>query len=456
VDFAYTTSPEPYPGLRSFRKSESDIFFGRDDHLDEMMSKLADNHFLCITGPSGCGKSSLARTGLMNHLEAGFLPGRGSDWIFCDLRPGDRPIDTLFAELADVIAADAGSADADPERRGQICQLFYSHITKQRRTSDLNKVLDLVAGIDGRPILVLVDQFEELFRYARSDTEAAVTFVDILLKSAASKRDIYVVITIRTDELEKCSRYPGLTRMINQSQFLTPSLDRYQIQEAIEGPIALWGGSISPAFSTWLLNCLEEELDKLPLMQHALKLLYNEKSVAEGRGDVTIDVDDFVRVFRLSRQLDLSSPEGRLALRRSLSDRLNQRYSALPEGLKAGAQRAFCALTAVESQHRDIRRPCKLGNLAKTIGESVEDTRKIVLAFSTGDEAYLRYTSAGLTEDTTIDVTHECVLRMWSQLQTEWLAKERESADNITQLAGLARGWENSARVEPRRRMGVG
>ena len=174
-------SPEPYPGLRSFRKSESDIFFGRDDHLDEMIVKLSDHYFLCITGPSGCGKSSLARTGLMNHLEAGFLASRGSDWIFCDLSPGDHPIDNLFRRLAAAIAAEVKSdelAAAGGERSEQIFQLFYT--TTQRRTSDLNEVIDLIAGVGGRPIMILVDQFEELFRYALSDSDAAVNFVEIL------------------------------------------------------------------------------------------------------------------------------------------------------------------------------------------------------------------------------------------------------------------------------------
>jgi len=100
VDLPYTNSPEPYPGLRSFRKDESDIFFGRDDHVGEMIAKLGGRTTSCASrAPSGCGKSSLARTGLMNHLEAGFLAGRGSDWIFCDLHPGDHPIDALLARL---------------------------------------------------------------------------------------------------------------------------------------------------------------------------------------------------------------------------------------------------------------------------------------------------------------------------------------------------------------------
>ncbi len=108
----YANSLEPYPGLRPFRKDESDIFFGRDDHIGEMIAKLSESHFLCVTGSSGCGKSSLARTGLMNHLEAGFLPGRGSDWIFCDLNPGDHPVDTLFRRIADAIV-EVQSDDGD-------------------------------------------------------------------------------------------------------------------------------------------------------------------------------------------------------------------------------------------------------------------------------------------------------------------------------------------------------
>jgi len=448
MELADSISTEPYPGLRSFRKSESDIFFGRDDHLDEMTAKLAEHHFLCITGPSGCGKSSLARTGLMNHLEAGFLPGRGSDWIFCDFRPGDHPIEALFDAVAEALAAEMSSNDAGAEadRCEQLRQSLHYQVATQRRTSDLNKVLASTVRLTDRPIMILVDQFEELFRYAVSDSNMAVDFVEILVRSAAAKSAIYVVITIRTDELEKCSRYPELTHMINGSQFLAPVLDRYQIQHAIEGPIALFGGSISPEFSTWLLNSLEDELDRLPLMQHALKLLYSEKSSAKHRHDVTIGVDDFIRVFKLPADLDLSSPEGRRALRSSLSDRLTQRYSELPDRLKPGAQRVFCALTAIESQHRDIRRPQKLGILAKTIGESLEDTRTIVRAFSTGDEAYLRSTSK-LEEDDTVDVTHECILRLWSQLQADWLVDEKRSADNITLLAKMAQDWEDSTKT---------
>ncbi|GIQ78671.1 AAA family ATPase [Bradyrhizobium sp. RD5-C2] len=441
-----TSSLEPYPGLRPFRKDESDIFFGRDDHISEMIVKLSKSHFLCITGSSGCGKSSLARTGLMNHLEAGFLPGQGSDWIFCDLHPGDHPVDNLFRGIADAIVSEV-QKDAESraeERSAQIREFLKDYVITQRRTSDLNTVLDLVAGIGTRPIMILVDQFEELFRYAQSDSEAAVNLVEILLKTAAANGKIYIVVTIRTDELEKCSRYPGLAHLINDSQFLTPVLDRYQIQQAIEGPITLWGGQILPDLSTWLLNCLEDELDKLPLMQHALRLLYAAKTSADGRKDVTIGLADFTRVFGLPEKLDLTSGEGRLALRQTLSDRLTQRYAKLPSHLKPAARLTFCALTAVDSRNRDIRQPQKLGTLAKIIGASEEDTRAVVRAFVTREEAYLRY-DPHLARDDTVDVTHECILRLWQPLQAEWMADEKRSGENIVSLARLARDWKGGS-----------
>jgi len=70
----------PYPGLRSYEQNESDIFFGREEHTDQLLEKLGKTRFLAIVGPSGCGKSSLARAGLLTGLKAGFLSEAGVHW----------------------------------------------------------------------------------------------------------------------------------------------------------------------------------------------------------------------------------------------------------------------------------------------------------------------------------------------------------------------------------------
>lgn len=443
---AYKISLSPYPGLRAFRKDESDVFFGRDEHVDLLIKKLANAHFVCVTGPSGCGKSSLVRTGLQNALEAGFLAGRGSDWIFCDFFPADQPLEEMTRALAKACAEyvpASGDADESANPADEVHNMLMHGIKDARHSNDLSRILAPV-DLGGRPILLFVDQFEELFRYAQREPAAAVRFVEILLQTAAAKSNIYVVITIRTDELEKCARYAGLTRVINESQFLTPTLDRYQIQEAIEGPIAIFGGKIDPKLTIWLLNSLDEELDKLPLMQHALKLLYAHKSGGESRPDVHLTIEDFAAVFDPSSKFDFSRSESRFALRETLESRLEAIYHGLPnDHLKRVTARLFCALTAIDSGSRDIRRPLPLATLALTIGASEDETRFIVNAFRSRDENYLIVKGG---EDGVVDVPHECILRLWPRLRTKWLGNERESADKVLDLARRAKDWDIGAK----------
>jgi ABC-type arginine transport system ATPase subunit len=82
----------PYPGLRSFKREETDRFFGRDDCIDAMIGRLAAKRFLAVLGSSGVGKSSLVRTGLLSGLEMGLLEGAGSRWWVVDFRPEAAPM----------------------------------------------------------------------------------------------------------------------------------------------------------------------------------------------------------------------------------------------------------------------------------------------------------------------------------------------------------------------------
>lgn len=435
----------PYPGLRSFTRSEFHIFFGRDQHIAEMTSKLSENWFLCVTGPSGCGKSSLARTGLFNALEAGFLQGRGSDWIFCDLHPETDPIDRLCAALAtSIVLGESGRDTPEPDAQAgadiaQLTSLFKNHI--EDRSSNLTGALANIPMIAGRPIVILIDQFEEIFRYAQDDPQSASRFVDILLKTAAARQDVYVVITIRTDELAKCARYSGLTAAINHSQFLTPTLDRFQMQEAIEGPASLFNGRVEPALSVWMLNALEEQLDKLPLMQHALRLLYVNARRDVPEGPITLGLKDFFEAFEIERSKNSETSGGHDALRTSLSHRLSTLYGRLEENDQRIARSLFCALTTLESQSRDIRRPIKLGDAEKTIECSFDDLVRVIKIFKEGSESYLRIAGEhdGIDRGDTVDVSHECILRLWRPLQEEWLPQEAGSAENIRFLARMAR-----------------
>src|SRR5262249_62297844 len=89
----------PYPGLRPFRSHEIDIFFGRQEHIDQLVEKLGATHFLAVTGPSGCGKSSLVHAGLIPALESGLLLSAGARGRIAGMRPGQHPIQRLVHSL---------------------------------------------------------------------------------------------------------------------------------------------------------------------------------------------------------------------------------------------------------------------------------------------------------------------------------------------------------------------
>jgi hypothetical protein len=89
----------PYPGLRPFKREETDLFFGREDCVDLLIDILAQQRFLAVLGSSGSGKSSLVKTGLLNGLELGFMQMAGAKWRILDLRPEDSPIRNLAHAL---------------------------------------------------------------------------------------------------------------------------------------------------------------------------------------------------------------------------------------------------------------------------------------------------------------------------------------------------------------------
>ncbi len=123
---------------------------------------------------------------------------------------------------------------------------------------------------------ILVDQFEELFRFKRiesatSNMEESSSFVNLLLE-AVNQYDIpiYVALTMRSDFIGECAVFPELTQMINDSHYLIPQMTRDQKRLAIEGPVAVGGGQISGRFIQQLLNDVGDNPDQLLILQHAL------------------------------------------------------------------------------------------------------------------------------------------------------------------------------------------
>src|SRR3984893_7262939 len=259
----------PYPGLRPFRYGESDIFFGRETQTDQLLARLARNRFLLVTGPSGCGKSSLVKAGMIPALRAGFMVEAGSRWRICELRPGDRPLGRLARALAlpDILGDD----------RTDDGSVALIQATLRRGPLGLIEIVRGAEALKGATLLVMIDQFEEVFRYReRIAADEADAFVALLLASAGqSEVPIYVVITMRSDYLGECAMFHALPEAVSDSQYLTPRLSREDLELAIAGPARVFGGRVEPRLLNRLINDLGTDPDQLPLPQHALAGLWS-------------------------------------------------------------------------------------------------------------------------------------------------------------------------------------
>ena len=410
----------PYPGLRPFGRDEDAIFFGRESQVDQLLDKLQETHFLAVIGTSGSGKSSLVRAGLLPALDSGFMAGAGGRWVVAELRPGDRPFARLAASLVqdagwghDFAAADGGAATA-----GQIIADLEQDLRRGSRA--LNWRLGVHPLPAGSRLVILVDQFEELFRYCRTDSADGAAFVALLL-GAAGDPQVYIVITMRSEYIGDCARFPDLPEAINAGLFLTPRLSAEQIADAIQLPARLFGGEVAPDLVRRLLDEAKGESDQLPLLQHALMRLW--------------DLDDGDRLLTL-RELDNLG-----GLRRALEDHAEEAFAELDGGQKRIAEVLLRSLTERGADERDTRRPVRLGEVAELAHVDPAAVAAVAEVFRQPERSFLTPPlSVALDSDTVLDIAHEALIRQWERLH-DLTADEAERADLYRRLQSAARRW---------------
>lgn len=419
-------SLQPFPGLRPFNLDETDVFFGREDSLDIMVERLGRNRFLAVTGSSGSGKSSLVFTGLIDALDRGLLAGAGADWSTVIFRPGARPLQELARALSEPGAQ-------------RLCSLAEP-LLRAALASSPNALADQLSALTfGRNVLIVVDQFEEIFRYRSGEDrpsdqaseeslawrDETQSFVTLLLESAKQRSiPIYVVITVRSDFLGECAEFNGLAEAINASQFLTPRLTRAELTRCIEGPVRVYGGTIEPILVNRLLNEMGSSSDQLPLMQHAMMRLW-EMTPGE------------------PKNLTLARYEGELrSLHHALSDHLDEIERELKSEQKPLVETLFRAITEGSGSKNDRRRPTTLSTIAAIAERPPDHLISVIDAFRGPGKNFL-LPRKELTPESTIDISHETIIRQWEVLQENWIRNEFASAELYRKLEYSALRWKD-------------
>jgi len=425
----------PFPGLRPFRPDEARLFFGRESQVDRMVDKLAVRRFLAVVGSSASGKSSLVNCGLRPALHRGFMARAGASWRMAQFRPGDDPIGAMARALACpgiLFDADAGGGmpmDQLVEATLRLSSLGLVDIVEQARLGA------------GQNLLVVVDQFEELFRFralsrtaskhAYGPAEDAVAFVKMLLEAVAqSDLAIYVVLTMRSDFLGDCSQFQGLPEAINEGQYLVPRLTREEIRAAITGPASVAGAEIGPVLLTRLLNDVGDNPDQLSILQHALNRTW-ARWENEGKGQGALDIAQYEAIGGMRHALDQHAEKayGELA---------DVRRQRICEGV-------FKALTDKVSDPRGIRRPTRLSSLCAITGSAEDEVLAVIDIFRKPSRSFLMPPLGETqTADPVIDISHETLMRVWTRLM-DWADDEANSARVYRRLSETAALYDSNA-----------
>jgi len=419
---APTLPTSPYPGIRPFREDEEYLFFGRESQVDAMVDTLARGRFLAVIGSSGCGKSSLVNCGLRPALHRGLLTRAGSAWRMASCRPGGHPLRALAQALA-APGALYRKMDSGPFT---LAEFIETTLTMSRR--GLVEAWQQARLPEGTNLLVIVDQFEELFRYrqlAPADEDPATAFVNLLLQARAEDLPIHVVLTMRSDFLGDCARFAGLPEAINGGQYLVPRMSRDDRRAAILGPARVCGADIEPTLLTRLVNDVGDDPDQLSLLQHALARCWEHWRAS---GDPSpIEARHYDAVGTLAHALNQHAEE--------IFDTL-----AAPHRLRCAA--VFRALTDTGTDPRGIRRPTRFATLdAITAGNAeaaAAPLADVLAPFRAPGAAFLMPPAGeALEADTVIDLAHESLMRIWDRLR-DWGEREADAARMLRRLADAA------------------
>ncbi len=416
----------PFPGLRPFEPEEDQLFFGREKEIDELLRRLGSSRFLSVVGNSGSGKSSLVRCGLIPALHSGFMVKAGSTWRVAVIRPGADPLGNLATSLN---ASNVLGANEDPSNIGRILM----EVTLRRSTLGLVEAFRQAQVSPDVNLLVVVDQFEELFRFRQgcqneSLKDEAVTFVKLLLEATQQEKlPIYVVLTMRSDFIGDCKEYPGLPEAINAGMYLVPRMSRDELRSAITGPVAVGGGQIAPRLVLRLLNDVGNDQDQLPVLQHALMRSW-EYWQESGRLSEPMDVTDYEAIGTLRHALSLHAEEAYLDTGSEKSRRITERF--------------FKALTDTFSDPRGVRRPTSVRELAAICDALETEVIQIVEIFRQPGRCFLMPPAdISLDSRSMIDISHESLMRCWARL-IDWVEEERRSADFYMRLSKASEWFE--------------
>jgi WD40 repeat protein len=355
--------------------------------------------FVAVVGASGSGKSSFIRAGVVAGIWNGALPASAHARVLL-LTPRERPLEELGLRLASLHGFAAGSLvddlRADPRRL---------------RLATRQALLD--APDDAR-IVIVVDQFEELFTLCRDDADRR-RFVHALLHAWRGEERLLVLLAVRADFYGRLAAFPELAAVMQDHQALVGPMTAKDLRRVVEEPAAVAGLTLEPGLTDSILEDLSTQPGALPLLSHALLETWKRRS---------------------GRALTVAGYRASSGVRGAIAQTAERTFEQLDPTRQATARMILLSLTEVGEGTEPTRRPVTRSELTShpKLAPAVEEVIDIL-----ADARLIT------VDQDTVQVAHEALIRHWPTLR-RWLDDDRESLRVRRGLSHAARDWNRLGR----------
>lgn len=366
----------PYVGLAAFEASQQDYFFGREQAIGVLLDRMTIARFLAVTGSSGCGKSSL--------VKAGLLPQLATDHPIATMTPGTDPLET------------------------------WQKLLQQHQTPE-------------RPIVLLIDQFEELFTLCQ-DAEKQQAFIQHLVAEATqTDRATQIILTIRNDFLDRCAKFPEVAALINSKAppklYLVPELSLAELQAAIVKPALRHGVTFTEGLAADIAAEVMDQRGSLPLLQYALTKLW-DACISENSPDRLLTREAYEQIGGVNG---------------ALRDTANLLYETSSSTEQPLIRKLMLELVRVNDDQSRTRRRVSRDRLEKVVAPT--DQLQPILDKLTRNRLIV-------LDERSIEVTHEALLTEWTLLDS-WIKAEQEQIYLRDQVEACYKDWQERYQRSP-------
>lgn len=402
-DFELIETKNPYKGLRAFQQADASDFFGRAAMIEQVLGRLqedvVENNFLAVIGPSGSGKSSVVKAGVLPALRHGQIPG-SEHWFYAEMVPGEVPLEELAAALLSVSTAPLpGVVNLLRDNEHGLAEgVAWALPSKENK------------------LLLMIDQFEELFTQVEQERDRQ-QFLDLILNAVnAVDSPVIIIATLRADFYDRPLLYQGFGELIRKRTELVLPLNDEELEETITGPAYRVGAVLEEGLVEAIIDDVREQPGALPLLQYALTELFERRDGA------------------LLTNFAYKEIGGTLG---ALAKRAEEVFQRFPDEGKDMARQIFLRLVTLGEGQEDTRRRILQTELM-TLGQ--RDVVADVLDHF-GRYRLLTFDRDDATRSSTVEVAHEALIRRWERLR-EWLTDSREDIRLERQLLHAAETWD--------------